>query len=34
MTDWANAIIRNDENLQKTLNSLSEDAEIAAKQTM
>ena len=34
MTDWANAIVRNDENLQKTLNSLSEDTEIAAKQTM
>lgn len=34
MTDWANAIVREDENLQKALNSLSDDAAVMAKQTM
>lgn len=34
MTDWANAIVREDKNLQKALNSLSEDAAVMAKQTM
>lgn len=34
LNDWANAIIREDKNLQIALNSMSEDAAIMAKQTM
>ena len=34
LSDWADAIVREDENLQTALNSMSEDAGIMAKQTM